>query len=232
MGLDSDFTDSVAGAFARYPYAESFFVSGEAPNLEHFTFFNRTGRPPAWLHDPGRSVLFPVVAVTNPTVTDVLIQRIRPDVLNGRRFSVFDVTIGATPYQVVARLTYRDAYRSELASVFGFMADLAWVRAHYFHEVAAQVSRIGDSGIFATRILDDRGDPIVGAAHATDAGPLSRRSLPVLFFDPLLVAVNPSNEPTRASLTVEVSAARIPACGRRTGPRCLRWLWRRLPASH
>jgi signal transduction histidine kinase len=201
--LDSDFTDLVAGAFARYPYAESFFV-GEPPN---FSFFNRTGRPPAWMHGQPTSALFPVVVVTNPAVTDLLIARIRGDALNGRRFSVFDVSIGSTRYQVVARLRYRDAYRSELAGVFGFMANLTWVRAHYFQEVAAQVSGIGDAAMFGTRILDDHGHPIVDAARFAEGGPLSRRSLPILFFDPLLVAVNPSDDLSHENLTVEVSAA-------------------------
>jgi signal transduction histidine kinase len=216
VALDSDFADLVAGAFARYPYAESFFV-GETPNLDRFSFFNRTGRPPEWMHDQRTSVLFPVVVVSNPGVTDLLRARIQPDALNGRRFSVFDVSIGQTRYQVVARLRYRDAYRAELAGVFGFMANLTWVRAHYFQEVAAQVSRIGDAGMFATRILDDHGHPIVDATRFAERGPLSRRSLPVLFFDPLLVAVNPSDDLLHESLTVEVSAAEDP--GLRTANR-------------
>jgi signal transduction histidine kinase len=208
--LASDFTDLVAGAFARYPYAESFFVGAEISNPEGFSFFNRTGRPPAWLHDQRTSFPFPVVVVTNPAVSERLIERIRLDAVNGQRLSVFDASIGDTPYQIVARLRYQDAYRSELVAVFGLMVNLTWVRSHYFSEVAAQVSRIGDTGSVGTRILDDRGNPIVGAARATEAGPLSRRSLPLLFFDPLLVAVAPSNELSRDSLTVEVSGAQDP----------------------
>jgi signal transduction histidine kinase len=208
--LASDFTDLVAGAFARYPYAESFFAGADLSNPEGFSFFNRTGRPPAWLHDQRTSFPFPVVVVTNPAVSERLIERIRLDAVDGQRFSVFNARIGDSPYQIVARLRYRDAYRSELVAVFGLMVNLTWVRSHYFSEVAAQVSRIGDTGSVGTRILDDGGHPIVGAARATDAGPLSRRSLPLLFFDPLLVAVAPSNELSRERLTVEVSASQDP----------------------
>jgi len=99
--LASDFTDLVAGAFARYPYAESFFVSGATPNPADITFFNRTARPPAWMHDEGTSFPFPVVVVTNPPVGQQIAERIRLDAINGRRFSVFDVRIGETPYQIV-----------------------------------------------------------------------------------------------------------------------------------
>jgi signal transduction histidine kinase len=210
VGLDSDFTDLVAGAFARYPYAESFFVSGDAANSQGFTFFNRTTRAPAWMPDRGVSFPFPVVAATNPAVSRQLMERIDLDAVNGRRYSVFDVRIGRTPYQIVARLRYRDAYRSELMAVFGFMANLTWVHSYYFGEVTAQFARIGDSGVFVTRILDERGHPIVGDRGSNPAGPLSRRSLPVLFFDPLLVAVNPSNQVSPERLMVEISAAQDP----------------------
>jgi len=215
--LASDFTDLVAGAFARYPYAESFFVSGATPNPTDITFFNRTARPPAWMHDEGTSFPFPVVVVTNPPVGQQIAERIRLDAINGRRFSVFDVRIGDTPYQVVARLSYRDAYRSDLVAMFGFMANLTWVRSHYFRDVAAEVSRIGDVRSFEISILDGRDNPIVGVPHATDAGPVSRRSFPLLFFDPLLVAVDHPKDLTRENLTIEVSAAQDP--GLRTANR-------------
>jgi signal transduction histidine kinase len=215
--LASDFTDLVAGAFARYPYAESFFVSGEAPNREDFTFFIRTGRPPPWTHDQGESFPFPVVVAKNPAVSHQITERVRLDAISGRRYSVFDVSIGETPYQIVARLRYRDAYRSELGVVFGFMANLTWVRSHYFRDVAAQVSRIGDPQSFGTRILDGRGMSIVGVPHRTDAGPRSHRSLPLVFVDPLLVAVDPLKDLPREILTIEVSASQDP--GLRTANR-------------
>jgi signal transduction histidine kinase len=204
----SDFTDLVAGTFARYPYAETFFVSGGTTDPDAIQFFVRTARPPSWIQDGRRSFPFPVVVVTNPSVGQRIADRIRPDVLAGRRFSVFDVRIGDTPYQVVARITYRDAYRAQRLAVFGFMANLTWVRSHYFQDVADQVSRIGETRTsFAVSILDRDGTAIVGVPHAPDAGPLSRRSLPLLFFDPRLVAVDPPDDLAREMLTIEVSAA-------------------------
>jgi signal transduction histidine kinase len=214
----SDFTDLVAGTFARYPYAETFFVSGGTANPDAIQFFVRTARSPSWIHDGRTSFPFPVVVVTNPAVGQRIADRIRPDVLAGRRFSVFDVRIGDTPYQVVARITYRDAYRSQRIAVFGFMANLTWVRSHYFQEVAEQVSRIGEARTsFQVSILDGRGGAIVGVPQAPDAGPLSRRSLPLLFFDPRLVAADSPQDLARETLTIEVSAAEDP--GLRTANR-------------
>jgi signal transduction histidine kinase len=203
----SDLTDLVAGAFARYPYAETFFVDESAGNADAIQFFVRTARSPSWIADGRTSFPFPVVVVTNPEVGRLIADRIRPDALSGRRFSVFDVTIGGTPYQVVARLTYRDAYRSERQAVFGFMVNLTWVRSHYFQDVAEQMSRIGETRSFGVSILDGAGAAIVGLPHSADEGPLSRRTLPMLFFDPRLVAVDPPADLAREPLTIEVSAA-------------------------
>lgn len=214
----SDFTDLVAGTFARYPYAETFFVSGSTTSPDDIQFFVRTARLPSWIQDRPTSFPFPVVVVTNPPVGERIANRIRPDVLAGRRFSVFDVRIGDTLYQVVARITYRDAYRSQRIAVFGFMANLTWVRTHYFQEVADQVSRIGETrSRFDVSILDPHGRAIVGVPPTPDAGPLSRRVLPLLFFDPRLVAVDPPNDLARERLTIVVSAAQDP--GLRTANR-------------
>jgi len=214
----SDFTDLVAGTFARYPYAETFFVSGGTADPDAFQFFVRTARPPSWIADRRTSFPFPVVVVTNPAVGQRIADRIEPDVLAGRRFSVFDVRIGETPYQVVARITYRDAYRSQRTAVFGFMANLTWVRSHYFQDVADQVSRIGETRTaFDVSILDAHGGAIVGVPQTPAAGPLSRRSLPLLFFDPRLVAIDPPDDLARETLTIEVSAAQDP--GLRTANR-------------
>jgi signal transduction histidine kinase len=215
---DSDFTDLVAGAFARYPYAETFFVSGGKTEPDAIRFFVRTARPPAWIQDGRASFPFPVVVVTNAAVGRRIAERIRPDVFAGRRFSVFDVGIGDTPYQVVARITYRDAYRSQRNAVFGFMADLSWARSHYFQDVADQVSRMGETrSNFVVSIVDGGGNTIVGGPLAKDAGPRSRRALPMFFFDPQLVAVDPPGDLARDTLTVEVSAAQDP--GLRTANR-------------
>jgi signal transduction histidine kinase len=214
----SDVTDLVAGAFARYPYAETFFVDGGKAAPDAIRFFVRTARSPPWIHDVRASFPFPVVVVTNPAVGQRIADRIRPDVLAGRRFAVFDLRIGDATYQVVARITYGDAYRAQRIAVFGFMADLAWVRTHYFHDVAEQVSRIGETRIpFGVTIFDGRGAAIVGAPHASDAGPLSRRVLPLLFFDPRLVAADSPKDLARDTLTIEVSAAQDP--GLRTATR-------------
>jgi two-component system phosphate regulon sensor histidine kinase PhoR len=214
----SDFMDLVAGAFARYPYADTFFVGGVEGEDDAIQFFVRQTRLPSWVRSSGSSLPFPVVVVTNHTVGQRIAQRIRQDVVAGRRFSVFDVVIGDRSYQVVARITYRDPYRSHATAVFGFMADLAWVRSHYFHDVAEQVSRIGeDRTTLGISILDDRGAALFGRSQAAQAGPMIRRELPLLFCDPRLVAVDLPGDLERHTLTIEVSAAQDP--GLRTANR-------------
>ncbi|HXI30953.1 MAG TPA: HAMP domain-containing sensor histidine kinase [Vicinamibacterales bacterium] len=214
----SDLTDLVADAFARYPYAETFFAGGGSDSPDAIQFFVRTARSPSWIRDARASFPFPVVVVANADVGQRLADRIRPDVLAGRRFSVFDLRVGDTPYQVVARITYRDAYREEPVAVFGFMANLAWVRTHYFRDVADQVSRIGDTRTaVAVSIFDARGGAIVGGPRTNDGGPMIRRELPLLFFDPRLVAVDLPRDLARDTLTIEVSASQDP--GLRTANR-------------
>jgi two-component system phosphate regulon sensor histidine kinase PhoR len=214
----SDFMDLVAGAFARYPYADTFFAGGVEGGENPIKFFVRQARLPSWARDSESSLPFPVVVVTNSDVGQRIAQRILPDVIAGRRFSVFDVRIDNRPYQVVARITYRDPYRSHATAVFGFMADLTWVRGHYFHDVAEQVSRIGETRTtLGISILDDGGGALFGAPHTAQAGPMIRRELPLLFCDPRLVAVDLPGDLARHMLTIEVSAAQDP--GLRTANR-------------
>src|SRR5262245_22532422 len=113
--------NAVGSAFARYPYPEVFFAGRGGP--ASVVFYGRAERPPAWL---GSKVdrTFPVTFAEDEQTSDLLLNRIRRDVFEGKRFSVFDVGLHGTPYQVVARLQYADEAHDRLEGILGFMVNL------------------------------------------------------------------------------------------------------------
>ena len=123
--------------------------------------------------------------------------------LAGRRFSVFDVRIGEAPYQVVAGLPYRDAYRiaahrgvrvhgePDLGPIALFSGRRRSGVAHRrdAHRLRRQHSR---------RALAARLSAIPADARRRDRSAGDRRAL---FFDPRLVAIDPPDDLARETLT-------------------------------
>ncbi|MPZ17324.1 MAG: GHKL domain-containing protein [Luteitalea sp.] len=203
----TDISDHVAAAFARYPYPESFFEWHEGSD-QSMVFFNRADRPPAWMPKELRADRYPVVLVTEPAVATTLADRIRQDAKVGRRYSVFDVTLARERYQVVARLQYDEPFRERLESIFGYTVNLRWVRRSYFSEITAEVARIGNRGVdLDLAVLDEHGSLIAGSANAV---PATRRSFPLLFFDPTTSAVDPPADLAVRTWQVRVSSANDP----------------------
>lgn len=184
-----DLRDLAAGAFARYPYPESFFVWRAGDGGTSMPFFNRSERPPAWAQTGGERSPFPVVVGRSPDVSGTLLARIHADALVERRFSVFELTLGGRRYQVVARLFYRDAYRERLVGAVGFTVNLEWARRHYFPELAQEVARIGEGP--PVSVVDDTGNLVAGPSFQGRSGDIVRRGFPVTFFDPLSAGVDP-----------------------------------------
>jgi signal transduction histidine kinase len=188
-------SDEIASTFARFPYPELFFAwSGSGP-ASAVRFFLRSDRVPSWMGHLSTHERFPVLVETAPDAARPLVARVLRDVEERRRFSIFDIQIGDTAYQVVARLHYRDPFREEPLLVFGFLVNLRWVRENYFPQVARQVARIVSEEsdlVFSMHPTRESGD--------TAAGPMPRghRVVPMMFFDPFLVAADPP-----ADLTVE-----------------------------
>jgi signal transduction histidine kinase len=206
-----DVGNIVASAFARYPYPESFFAARGVPTSTSLIFFTRTNRPPPWAPHADAPNRFPVVTRTAPDVADPIIRRITADATNGRRFSIFQLPIGGVPHQIVVRLLYQDQFRDKLEGVFGLTVDSAWVRTHYFPEMNGQIARIGATGSgLAFSISDGAGKSVTQTSAPTADAPTSRRTFPVMFFDPLLVVLNPPGEPAWDEWTVRVSAAADP----------------------
>jgi len=186
-----DVRDLAASAFARYPYPESFFAWRGRPAAEAIDFFNRSDRRPSWMPGDVGPNRFPVIVEREPQVAARIRDRVLQDAARRRRFSIFEAALGGVRYQVVARLLYRDPLRGQLEGVLGFTVNLAWARAHYFPEVTRQVSRIGgSSSTFPLAVVDDTGAAVASSSEAPLREPMRRRDRPLMFLDPLLVALD------------------------------------------
>lgn len=211
IATPEDATTLVGGAFARYPYPESFFAWNERDRPAALQFFSRSERPPAWsspVHQAGR---YPVRTSTDARVDASIRQFVRDDAALGRTLSVSEIAIDGIQYQVVVRLRYSDRFHQRLAGGHGFMVNLPWVRAHYFPELARQMIRIGGDDVgLALGIVDDDGAAVVTTSAFVDNALISRRTFPVLFLDPFAAAVNPPVRMPYRSWTVIASGAADP----------------------
>ena len=203
-----DLSNIVASAFARYPYPESFFAFGSLNG--QVEFFLRSDRPAPWAAQRGIPNRFPVNMQHDAAVGRAMIEHIASDVALGRRFSIFELKTGGTDYQVVARLVYHDEERQELDGVFGFMVNMPWVRNHYFPELTNQIAQIGGATGLALAVVDDGGTRVASTPTAFSGGPVVRRSFPVMFSDPLLMAVDQPAGFAWRRWTVEVGGADDP----------------------
>jgi signal transduction histidine kinase len=196
----------VASAFARYQYPESFFLAtrdGAATDVE---FFSRRERPPSWsepIEGPNR---FPVVLTRDPDIAKMLLAQIEADAARGRSFSVFEAAMAGVPYQVVARLFFSDRLLQDFDGAFGFMVNLAWVRDHYFDDLAQTAAASGTlRRDVVLAIKDPKGQRVTRtqpSSASTDA-PGAARSFPLFFFNPLLIAADPAPRLNKELWTAE-----------------------------
>jgi signal transduction histidine kinase len=198
----------VTSAFARYQYPESFFLWRHDNPNQSTMFLERRDRPPVWAHrvvqDPNR---FPVKVGNDPDIARVLLERIRIDAAQARRFSVFETELSGAPYQVVARLFYSDRFHQDLDAILGFTVNLEWVRAHYFSSVLEETQWEHHArGDVELTILDERGQTVSGAAAVAGRSATYRRAIPLMFFNPLLVAADPPADLQRATWVVQATA--------------------------
>ena len=208
----------VDSAFARYPYPELFFV--KTSPQDQIDFYGRSDRPPVWLEDRTSEQTFPVTVGHNSHLSRRVVDRIKQDVETSQQFSVFDLAVGDDhSYQVIALITYEDLFREQPRTIVGFMVDLDWIRSHYVPTIAAQVSRTGNlKRDVAYMILDDRGERVAGIP-LDSRSPTSRRSFPLLFIAPSVVA--PGSLPASArnwtvvAMASESSALRAAEAGSR-----------------
>jgi signal transduction histidine kinase len=206
-----DLLPDIMSAFSMYPYVECFFAASGTPSNQ-LEFYSRAERMPAWLPALSRPSDYPVVLSTQTEVASRLASRVMKDAAQGRGFSVFDLEIASTPYQIVTVISYADALKERPRGILGFMVNLTWTRAHYFEGLTDIVSNIegGPEGLrFA--MADEAGAPVVGALPPPGTGaPVARREFPMTFFDPLLVALDPPRDLELATWTAMTLAAGDP----------------------
>jgi signal transduction histidine kinase len=196
----------VASAFARYSYPESFFLwrrgAGDPP-----TFFYRQDRRPPWTRDPGGPRRFPVVIDDRSPVGAQVLDLIQRAAAQRRPFVVIETTLDGTPYQMVARLFYRDPLRQNIDTIFGFLVNLAWTRQHYFSGLLDQTSAGDSARGVSVAVFDDRGHRVAGSGEqpARSTSP-SERQLRLMFFNPLLVAAEPPAAQQRRWWTIRAVA--------------------------
>ncbi len=194
-GPTANLLHPIAGAFARFPYAEAFF-SWHDGSPDGVVFYSRTERRPAWLRTASHAALYPVATSNDRRRGRLLLDRLQLDMQQGRRFSVFSIPIEGVDYQIAANISYTSPTRERAVSLIGYMVNMPWARAYYFADLAAQATAIesADRSIrFA--IVDDSGQPVVGTAPETgDDAPVAKRLFPVTFFDPAAVAVDPPGD--------------------------------------
>ncbi len=181
----------VASAFARYSYPEAFFLWRRERAGAGLVFFYRRDRPVRW-SSPVDLAPFPVIIDEHPQVGQALTDRIEDDATSGRRFVAFEISIDEAPYQVVARLLYRDVFRQHLDTVFGFTVNLDWARHNYFPALLDETVAAGRGVDGVTiAITDHLGGGVAGEGVAVPGAPVSDRTFPVMFFNPLIVAADP-----------------------------------------
>jgi signal transduction histidine kinase len=206
--------DRFAGAFARFPYPESFFVWKDVPGGDGQTFvFNRADRPPAWDSETRDANPYPVTMLRDAPAIRPLIARARQESVHGRRFAVFEMTLDGSPYQVVVHVLFYTMTGTKMYALAGFLVNLDWVRREYFDELVRQIAQIGGSAeSLSLAVLDDSGAAVSGVGpDDVDPTEVDRRSFPLLFLDPALVpSLPPSDRPIR-KWVARVSSAGDPS---------------------
>jgi signal transduction histidine kinase len=190
--------DEFAKAFARFPYPDSFFSWTATDNDKSILYvFNRADRPPSWHQADGRATAFPTTVLKDPAELSGLVQMIRKQAPLRTRFILFETEIKGEPYQVIARPVYVPPSRTALQGVVGFTVNLNWIRAHYFPDLTAEVSRVvAGRGSMLLEVIDDQGAVVASNRRAetveSDSGAsVFERKFPLFFFDPVLRATAP-----------------------------------------
>jgi signal transduction histidine kinase len=183
-----DLFDIVAAAFAQYPYADCIFVWRSEPDTPagRLYVFDRVDRPPAWAVDRQPSP-FPVALVVDPPALMSMVAAIRAGDTR-EQFLLSEARAGGARYQVVTSMFFDRSAMQPLVGAVGFLADLTWVREHYFSELLKEVETvIGEDGV-SFSILDEESKPVASRGEAVDEGIAFERRFPVAFFDRSLLA--------------------------------------------
>jgi signal transduction histidine kinase len=211
-----DLFDIIASAFSQYSYADSFFVWRAEPSSAdgHLYAYSRVDRPPSWAAGLSTASPFPVAVVIDPGALTPMVDAIRHSSTR-EQFLLTEFVDGSARYQVVASLFYDRGPAQPVVGAVGFLAELSWVRRHYFGEFVRQVdSVIGEDGI-SFSILDDQSRPVAQSGKTIDGGITLDRHFPLAFFDRSLLAAQSQlmaipSWTLRVTTTVNADAAARP----------------------
>ena len=193
-----ELADEISKAFARFPYPDSFFSwTGNLDSNGVLYVFNRADRPPSWHAGGVQSTEFPTTLLKDPTELVDMTELLRKQASLRARFILFETNIGEEPYQVIAQPVYVPGSRTMLRGIVGFTVNLNWVRAHYFNELTAQLSRVVvGRGSMILEVFDEKGQVITSnrptLGVASDPESVRERKFPLVFFDPVLRATTPA----------------------------------------
>jgi signal transduction histidine kinase len=219
--------DLFAQSFARFPYAESFFVWREQGRVDRAIVFNRVDRQPPWESARAPRGVYPVVTLADTSIGGELAARTRALGSTGRQFVSFETTLGGQRYQVIAHLLYHTVGDRRLLGAVGFTVNLDWVSEHYFGEIVRQIAAIGHvEESIAIAIADEHGKLVAGTRAADPQRGIVRvRQFPLAFYDSDLIPESASAVvPTRIwQATVGASDDRTLAAAAQGSARTL-WL--------
>jgi len=216
-----DLFDIVSSAFSRFPYVDSIFIWRTEPDspVGRLYVFSRAERQPVWAAGLQGTTPFPVTLFRDPQPLMPLVAAIRASDTR-EQFLLNEVTAGAGRYQVAASMFYGPIPQQQLVGAVGFLADLTWIRRHYFADLMKQVeSVIGENGV-AFSILDEHLLPVAASGSPATHDVAFERRFPLAFFDRSLLAAQ-SRLATVPTWTIRVSSS----TGAESGMEPWRALW-------
>jgi signal transduction histidine kinase len=185
----NDLFDIVVSAFSQFPYTESMFVwrvEPQAPDGRLYVF-NRVDRPPAWARGLDDASPFPVSVIADPDSLMAMVRAIRASDTR-EQFLLNELTVAGRRYQVVASLFFDRTGNRPLVGAVGFLADLTWIREHYFGDLMKQVGTVVGESDVEFSILDEHRQVVATYGTAGEGDISFERPFPLAFFDRSLLA--------------------------------------------
>lgn len=184
-----ELADRFAGAFARFPYVESFFVWRRTdPPIGLAYFFNRADAPPPWDRTNEDDDIYPVVTRIDPPAAREVVEEARLAAARGARFAAFEVSVEGIPYQAFVHLLDGDPGLDGVASLVGFTVNLQRVRESYFRDFIRHLQDLTGNASLDVDIADEQGVPVTGIGPRGRSDPIGVKRFPLLFADPSLLA--------------------------------------------
>ena len=181
-----ELADRFAGAFARFPYVESFFVWRQNAGTSSSYFFNRADQPPPWDRPSEDDDIHPVLIRSDPAATRHVIDG-GLKAASGARFAAFDVTVEGVPHQAFVHLLYGGPLLNEVISFAGFTVSLPRVRESYFQDFIQHLQDLTGNRSISIEIADDRGALVARTGPRPTGDQIGVKRFALLFADPSLL---------------------------------------------